>query len=353
MRPRSTRPSQLLVPILLLGLALAGCAQAPATSSAELANPTPPDPAPDSAPMATEPAVPAPFGGRWFVSAVYPTGGRAAAKADPHIGVSLVINPTEASDVNGQRCVTPKFHADRSGPEAGTLGNVALDSLERLRVDCKGSMFATYLLLPPRKLDAAVAVADAEPSHALLAARPEAHYLLERAEQVLLRQASLRAAPATEDSAAPTPPAAKPGTMTPPQPIAETTPVPVPAPSAQPTLLAPLILAPEPPVAATPTESAAAPAPAPAAAVVTGTLPAAGSAIHLASYAGISAAKRGWKILLGEFDVLDPMSPLYVNVDVPGKGPVVRLYATGGDRTQLESACAALQARATYCQISR
>src|SRR5690606_26128321 len=129
-------------------------------------------------------------------------------------------------------------------------------------------------------------------------------------------QASLRAATATEDSAAPTLPAAKPGTMTPPQPVAETIPVPAASPSTQPTLLAPLILAPEPPVAATPTESVAAPAPAPTVAVVTGTLPAAGSAIHLASYAGISAAKRGWKILLGEFDVLDPMSPLYVNVDV-------------------------------------
>ncbi|MBL8708737.1 MAG: hypothetical protein JNL25_06065 [Rhodospirillaceae bacterium] len=352
MRAHSTRSSQLAVSMLLVSLMLAGCAQPATTSSAELASLTPPDPAPDTASMTKQPAVPAPFGGRWFVSAVYPAGGRAAAKGDPHIGVSLVITPTEASDVNGQRCVTPDFHTDRSGPEAGTLGNVALDSLERLRVDCKGSMFATFLLLPPRKLDAAAA--DAEAPHALLAARPEAHYLLERAEQVLLRQASLRAVPAMEDAAAPTPPAAKPGTMTPPQPIAETTPVPAPSPSpsAQPTLLAPLILAPEPPVAATPTENVTAPAPAPTAAV-SGTLPAAGSAIHLASYAGISAAKRGWKILLGEFDVLDPMSPLYVNFDVPGKGPVVRLYATGGDRAQLEGACAALKARAAYCQISR
>lgn len=351
MRAHSTRSSQLVVSTLLVGLMLAGCAQPATTSSAELASLTPPDPAPDAAPMMKEPAVPAPFGGRWFVSAVYPASGHAAAKGDPHIGVSLVITPTEASDVNGQRCVTPDFHADRSGPEAGTLGNVALDSLERLRVDCKGSIFATYLLLPPRKLDAAAA--DAEAPHALLAARPEAHYLLERAEQVLLRQASLRAAPATEDVAAPTLPAAEPGTMTPPQPIAETTPVPAPSPTAQPTLLAPLILAPEPPVAATASESVAAPAPAPTAAVVSSTLPAAGSAIHLASYAGIGAAKRGWKILLGEFDVLDPMSPLYVNVDVPGKGPVVRLYATGGDRTQLEGVCAALKARAAYCEISR
>ena len=74
--------------------------------------------------------------------------------------------------------------------------------------------------------------------------------------------------------------------------------------------------------------------------------------MHLASYKGESAAKRGWKILLGEYDELDPLSPLYVTVDVPGKGNVVRLYATGAAPAEIDRICAELRAKKVYCALN-
>jgi hypothetical protein len=343
--------------LLATGLLLAACN--PQSAPSAPAQATPPDPAPQETASAAVPvpaAAPESFGGRWFVSAVYPTGNRQANIGDPHLGVSLVIDADEVSDVNGQRCTAPEWASDRP-PGDVRLGEVALSGIDRLTITCKGKAFATYLLLPGRKLDASYGAADApDVPFALVADRPEAYYLLERAEQVLHRQASLPAALAGE------------GKMGPVSKSHETLPV-KPAKPAQPaakqpettlpesTLQAPLVLAPAQPVPASPEPAVTRqPAPAPAtnvAAAEGSALPAAGAAIHLASYSGISAAKRGWKTLLGEFDALDPLSPLYVNVDVPGKGAMIRLYATGGDAASLKQACNALTAKGAYCVLSR
>lgn len=378
----SVRSALAPLPIFLLamGLLLTACQPQPTTKSAaeSVADLTPADPEPPVAATAPAPApasapvassVPDAFAGRWFVSAVYPVGTARASLGDQHLGASLVIGASEVSDVNGQRCVVPELVADRH-PGDLRLGSVQLGDVDRLTITCKGKSFATYLLLPGRQLDASYQAADAPGvPYALLADRPEGQYLLERAEQVLHRQASLPAAAAGEGTV----PVA-PGAKADPTPVAKPF-VPQPQPAAPqpvaPTLNAPLALTPEPPVPVTapepapmpaPAMAAAAPAPAAAgkaaktdavAATDGATLPAPGSAIHLASYQGISAAKRGWKTLLGEFDALDPLSPLYVNVDVSGKGRMVRLYATGGDRKSLDAACTALLAKGAYCVLSR
>ncbi|WP_374367017.1 hypothetical protein [Dongia sp.] len=352
--------------LLVLGLLLAACNPHPAPSA--LAQATPPDPAPEVDANAADlapPAAPESFGGRWFVSAVYPTGNRVANIGDPHLGVSLVIDADEVSDVNGQRCNAPEWASGRSEGDI-RFGAVALSGIDQLTVTCKGKAFATYLLLPGRKLDAGYGAADApDVPFALIADRPEAYYLLERAEQVLHRQASLPAALAGEGKMVPVSASSEALAVKPVAPAQKPA-----APAAkqpEPTLQAPLVLAPAQPVPATPepvspmpvspepvAAKPAAPAPAKNVAAAEGSaLPAPGAAIHLASYSGISAAKRGWKTLLGEFDALDPLSPLYVNVDVPGKGAMIRLYATGGDAAALKQACGALAAKGAYCVLSR
>jgi hypothetical protein len=358
--------AHLPIPFLAMGILLSACQPRPAAKSAaeSVADLTPADPEPPLAapaePAAPAAAVPEAFAGRWFVSAVYPVGTARASLGDRHLGTSLVIGASEVSDINGQRCVVPELVADRN-PGDLRFGTAQLGDVERLTVTCKGKSFATYLLLPGRKLDASYQSADAPGvPYALLADRPEGQYLLERAEQVLHRQASLQAVSAG-DGVVPvvSPKKAEPGAVAKPF---------VPQPAA-PTLNAPLALTPEPPVPVTAPEPAPAPAvaavnPAPAAtgkaakadavaATEGSVLPASGTAIHLASYQGISAAKRGWKTLLGEFDALDPLSPLYVDVDVAGKGRMVRLYATGGDRKTLDTACTALLAKGAYCVLSR
>lgn len=337
---------------LLSGLALGGCQPHAATPSA--AGVTPADPEPDAPMEAAAPAVAIPesFAGRWFVSAVFPARAQNPSLADPHIGVSLVIGDDEMSDVNGQLCAAPRATVGRA---AGPLkfGTIELADLETLQVTCNGRAFAVYLLLPGKGL------ADRSAPHALLADRPEALYLLERAEQVLLRQASLPAAlpVAGEVPGKPAPTQTSPANQTSP---AKQTP---PANSVpEPALAAPLALAPAlpEPAAPEPVETVPPPvviaAPVPASVETAGkgtTLPAPGAAIHLASYKGLSAAKRGWKVLLGDFDALDPLSPLYVAVDVAGKGEMVRLYATGSNAAGLGQACAALKAKGAYCELSR
>jgi hypothetical protein len=366
MQRRYPMTSHIATIVAAAALLLAACNPRPAPTS--LADLTPADPEPEASAPPVAPQVMATdsFDGRWFVSAVYPTGTRQASIGDPHLGASLVIGADEVSDVNGQRCNVPERSSDRTEGEI-RFGDVALSGIDRLTITCKGAAFATYLLLPGRKLDASYRAADApDVPFALIADRPEAYYLLERAEQVLHRQASLPAAAAGEGELAP--PVSSPAMSTPvTKPAAAAakpvTPVDPAAPAAkQPalTLQAPLALAPAQPEPATPEPAPAAAAPAPVkaatpavAAAEGSTLPASGAAIHLASYSGISAAKRGWKTLLGEFDALDPLSPLYVNVDVPGKGAMIRLYATGGDDAALKNACSALAAKGAYCVLSR
>jgi hypothetical protein len=276
------------------------------------------------------------FTGTWYVSGVYPAAAAQANAGDPHLGAALAIGPNEVSDVNGQRCVSPAFEADQVDTAGSGLEGVPAGRWDRLTVICAGKAFATYLRVPQKA---------GEPA-ALMPQRPEGLYLLEQADTLLHRLPS-------KTAAAPQPA----------QPRHETAPV-IQAAAQEPAKtekkaakapaeLVPPAAAPAPipegPVAAdTP---AAKPAAKPAAAAK-GDLPAPGTAVHLASYKGESAAKRGWKILLGDYDELDPLSPLYVPVDVPGKGPIIRLYATGGDKAALTKICSALKAKKVYCALN-
>lgn len=312
-------------------LVLAGCA-APKQAAA----PTPV--IPDDGNEAPAAALDGRFAGTWYVSGVFPSASRAASTADPHLGSAVVIDPAEVSDVNGQRCVTPVFATDIvTGEQAGArLGKVA--SWDRLSVTCDGRAFATYLRLPDRTGD----------GPALLQQRPEGLYLLEQAAALQHRRPS-EAAEAPRIAVAMTPTQLEPKIETP---VAKSVPAEL-APKKHETKKAEAAKTAPAPMAEGPVEaSAAEPAAKTSAKAAIGKLPAAGTAMHLASYKGESAAKRGWKILLGEYDELDPLSPLYVSVDVPGKGEMIRLYATGVEPAEITKICAALKAKKVYCVLN-
>lgn len=327
--------------------ALMACSP-PRTMAPAAVNPTPPMPE-DGAEAALVAPGPLPgFTGLWYVSAVFPTAAAGASVADPHLGAALVIDAAEVSDVNGQRCVTPAFQADKMDAQASGLTFAPAGDWDRLKVTCDGKSFATYILMPaPQTLKGAGAGLPA-PANGLLQQRPEGLYFLEQAGPILHRlpdtlleeqtDVAQHAAPALE-AAMPEPELKEQATA-----------------SAPPVELAPKVVAaapapvPEGPVAAQ-TESAPATA-AKVTAAGSGTLPAPGTAVHLASYKGESAAKRGWKLLLGEYDELDLLSPLYVAVDVPGKGAIIRLYAIGAEKAELTRICAALMAKKAYCTLN-
>ena len=282
------------------------------------------------------------FSGTWYVSGVYPAAAAQASAGDPHLGAALAIGSNEVSDVNGQRCVTPAFEADQVDAAATGLKGAPTSRWDRLTVICAGKAFATYLRLPQEAGEPAT----------LLQQRPEGLYLLEQADTILHRLPSETVAAA--QPSAPrheTAPVIHEGTKT--EKKTAKAPAELVPPAAAPVVPAAV---PEGPVAAdTHVEPPAEPAPkraAKPAATAKGDLPAPGTAVHLASYKGESAAKRGWKILLGDYDELDPLSPLYVAVDVPGKGPIIRLYATGGDKADLAKICAALKAKKVYCALN-
>lgn len=323
-------------------LALAGCGTAERAEAP--VNPT----AAAESEQALAPALDARFAGTWYVSGVFPSATQTASIADPHLGSALVIGETEVSDVNGQRCISPAFATDTIAAEkAGAkLGGDA--PWGRLSVTCEGRAFATYLRLPDRTGD----------GPALLQQRPEGLYLLEQAAALQHRLPSEMAeaqsmgwvtAPVFE-----VPKGEKPVAKTTPAELApkkhetkkaEAKKTEAKKPEATKTAPAPMA---EGPVEA----SAAEPAAKTSAKAGSGKLPAAGTAMHLASYKGESAAKRGWKILLGEYDELDPLSPLYVTVDVPGKGEMIRLYATGAEPAEINKICAALKAKKVYCALN-
>lgn len=313
-------------------LALAGC-----TTAKRAEAPASPAIPADGDEAAVSPLDPR-FAGTWYVSGVFPAVARAASIADPHLGSALVIGDAEVSDVNGQRCISPTFVMDTVAAESAgaKLGGDA--PWDRLSVTCDGRAFATYLRLPDRTGD----------GPALLQQRPEGLYLLEQAAALQHRRPS---------EAAETPRVA--GVM---MPVHEAHKVEAPVAKSAPEELAPkkheakkaeaTKTAPT-PMAEGPVEaSAAEPAAKTSAKAAHGNLPASGTAMHLASYKGESAAKRGWKILLGEYDELDPLSPLYVTVDVPGKGEMIRLYATGVEPAEIAKICAALKAKKVYCALN-
>jgi hypothetical protein len=81
-------------------------------------------------------------------------------------------------------------------------------------------------------------------------------------------------------------------------------------------------------------------------------VPVNGTAIHLASYREIGAAKRGWQILNHSYHALQPLRPLYVAVEIPGKGHMLRLYGTGATTTSLKTICNELHAEGAYCSAN-
>ncbi|MDY0884173.1 hypothetical protein ACFPL7_01730 [Dongia soli] len=109
-------------------------------------------------------------------------------------------------------------------------------------------------------------------------------------------------------------------------------------------------------------ELVAGPAPVPTSVVAKRTEPAnvstrrppPGTAIHLASYKDIGWARRGWKILSARYRELTPLMPLYVAVDLPGKGHLVRLYGTApaGGAVDLGGICRELKTAGAYCSLN-
>ena len=308
------------------------------------------------APTASNPPPPLPeegavgpgaeFAGLWYVSGVFPAAAARASIADPHLGAALVIDAAEVSDVNGQRCVTPDFLADKVDTLVIGLQSAPAGDWDRLVVTCAGKAFATYIQIPAQSLargkDTTGMVLPAL-QNALVQQRPEGLYLLEQPDRILHRLTSEPAAFAGEGEVSQMAPAAPALEVAAVQPVTK---------ESSTAVTAPLELTPSAPKAML--EGPVAAQPEPAKATVTGdaALPAPGTAVHLASYKGSSAAKRGWKILLGEYDELDPLSPLYIPVDVPGKGAIIRLYAAGADEATLTRICAALKAKDVYCTLN-
>jgi hypothetical protein len=360
--------------IAILALALAGCATPGQIRGGEdgaaTASLTPPIPA-DGEMTATY--VPAPgvaaWEGTWYVSAVFPAASAKASVADPRLGAALAITTGEVSDVNGRRCATPSFSSDTAIQPAGALAT-GDTTVERLRVTCEGRDFALFLRMPQAARqqgsvpDTGGGSGTGRAAMTIFAQRPEALYLLEPADLVLYRLAAepaawaappvARAAPPVALAAPPVALAAPPVALAAPPPTILAGPAPLEtvaqanAPEAAMEINAPAPVS-EGPVAVTAPDSALLTAQADV--TETSHLPASGTAIHLASYKGISAAKRGWKILIGQNDELDPLSPLFVSLKIAGKGDIIRLYATGADEGELRGICAALTARQLYCTL--
>lgn len=330
------RPTLAITVSVLALLGVAACATAKRVDTSSAATPAI---SAETSETASETAPEASFAGTWYVSGVFPAASAAASVADPHLGSALSIGAGEVSDVNGQRCITPAFAHDQVEGTAIGLKAAGSGAWDRLVVTCDGKAFATYLRLPDRPGE----------GPALMQQRQEGLYLLEPATSLLYRQPNESAA--TAMAVAKFVPEYE-------MPVAEAPMTEAPTAKAAPVELAPAKLeaAKVEPALAPVTEGPVADAQAETAAKVMATgssqVPAPGTAMHLASYKGQSAAKRGWKILLGEYDELDPLSPLYVTVDVPGKGSVIRLYATGAAPAEISRICAALKARKVYCALN-
>jgi len=313
-------------------LVLAGCASG---KPAEAPAPT----APANEAIAPASSLDARFAGTWYVSGVFPSASQSASVADPHLGSVLIIGESEVSDVNGQRCVSPAFATDTIAADKASLKVGGDAPWDRLSVTCDGRAFATYLHLPDQAGD----------GPALLQQRPEGLYLLEQAAALQHRRPSEPAeTPHAAGMPAPAHEAPKVGAPVAKPASAEAAPKKhdvKKAEAAAKTAPAPMTEGPVEASQPEPTAKASAKA-------ASGKLPAQGTAMHLASYKGERAAKRGWKILLGEYDELDPLSPLYVTVDVPGKGEMIRLYATGAEPAEIAKICAALKAKKVYCALN-
>jgi hypothetical protein len=275
----------------------------------------------------------APFLGTWYVSDAFPIDAEALAAKDPHIGVRLVIETAMISNIDGRLCRSPAYTLDEMAKKE--LVAKATGTLPRLNVSCDGKDFTTLIELPKGNL---------------LALQPNAAYLLERGERVAYRAPSERAtgervAAPDEEQAAMTIPAS----LSEPEHQEQAALAPV---ELMPDLPQPIAEGPE-GASVLQSMTSLASAELPQSQVkVEGNVPKPGTAIHLASYKGLKAAKRGWKILLGDNDELDPLSPLYASVEIAGKGKMIRLYATGEEPEDLSRICRALVVKGTYCALN-
>jgi hypothetical protein len=351
------------------------------------------------------------FAGAWFVTAVFPTGATHGNAGDRHIGTAVLVKGDDVSDVNGHRCSTPAFVTSHVTAEIAGMKMTAPSDIDRVQVNCADKPFAILLQIPGRSLpDGARGSTMLDGSTpVLIVQRAEALYLLERAEEVLFRQASvipaltlgggaitgqsakpaahIKAQPATvatsrkpattqlaqiskvstsktSDNKAPDskPPAKKTmvksvvtsapkvQTKSPTSTLAQSTTKPQPlSPTKSMTALMASDVA-----GAKPAKPAKQPASniEKSAAKPTVAAPKPGAAIHLASYAGISAAVHGWETLRGQYPELTPLKPVYVSTDVSGKAPLVRLFAAGAAPDKLRQICSDLQSKQAYCTLN-
>jgi hypothetical protein len=387
-----------LLPVLAT-LTLAACASPSTSGKSAVGMGT-------SSAVAGMSGLPDTFAGAWFVTAVFPTGAAHGNAGDRHIGTALLVKADEVSDVNGRRCATPAFTTSHVTAEIAGMKMAAPSDVDRVQVDCGGKPFETLLQLPGKALPNAAspirgsAMLDGS-TPVLIAQRPEGLYLLERAEQVLYRQANVMPALmlGRSDTAAPS---AKPAAHVKAQPIANSaghkSTLPLAQASKTPAAKSPVKLAAKPEAVtknepsaksklpaksetlaknATKTQPASSqsslPKPSsstkgmtalvasdvsgakrPAAMSIkpTTTAPKPGAAIHLASYTGIGAAVHGWETLRGRYSELTPLKPLYVSTDIAGKGPTIRLFASGAAPEKLRQICSDLQSKQAYCALN-
>lgn len=152
----------------------------------------------EKAPNAASSALPAAYSGAWFVTNVFPVAARQANMGDQHIGAVVLLRASEVNDVNGRRCFSPGFTEDKVSAEAAGMKMPGPGEIRRLQIACAGKSFATLLLVPGKTLGAGErakqsALLDGG-APVLMMQRPEALYLLERAEAALYRQAGISGA---------------------------------------------------------------------------------------------------------------------------------------------------------------
>ncbi len=71
---------------------------------------------------------------------------------------------------------------------------------------------------------------------------------------------------------------------------------------------------------------------------------------HLASYRGLEAAERGWRVMTELYSSVLYFQPELRIVDLDGKGQWFRLYAEG-DQALMRLLCDSLTARKLYCVL--
>ena len=69
---------------------------------------------------------------------------------------------------------------------------------------------------------------------------------------------------------------------------------------------------------------------------------------HLASYRHKADADRGWKVLTAQYSSILYFHPGTEEIDLPGKGHFIRLFAEG-DQEVMESLCKSMHEHKLYC----